>query len=124
MLGIPWLGLGEEGNLGCEKQTRDAAGFPLAKLSKPRTSCISSSSGKKRECFSSCFLSYERSCPCPSFYFNTPHPYSRGRVHLLLLPALGESSCGPFCSWREGNGFKYFFLLFTELSLNHFITIY
>lgn len=56
-------------SLGCEKQTRDSAGFPLARLSKPSTVLISSASKEEEGTPFSCCFSHGRSPPCPGFYF-------------------------------------------------------
>lgn len=57
-------------SLGREKQTRDSAGFPLARLSKTSTvQLFHQLPRKKRELLAFCFFSHERSPPCPGLYF-------------------------------------------------------
>lgn len=79
-------------SLGSEKQTRDLAGFPLAKLRKPVQFLLYLLSGKRREPPSFCFFSCERSSPCPGFYFCI----CSGSVNPILTAEGGDTFCSSF----------------------------
>lgn len=97
-------------SLGCEKHPRDSTGFPLLRLSKPSTVLVSSASKEEEGILFAAFVMKEAHPALASTVFALckMHPYSRrGRINLLHLLALGESSCDPSCRQREGNRFKY-----------------
>lgn len=118
-------------SLGHEKQTRDSAGFPLARLSKMSTvQLFHQLPRKQRDLLAFCFFSHERSPPCPGLYFGVCSGSAKpilaaeeGGLVCSTCPHLGKAVVTLPVARGEETGLNTSLLL-SELCFNHVITIH